>query len=100
MALSEEISESMAETLIAFRQETPFTGTAGVRSVAGFDLIGFDSDDKGVDLDCLFSRVSDAPRLAIINSNTRFFMAVNISSSEGKGESKAGRRGIGTSSIR
>jgi general secretion pathway protein K len=42
MALSAEISESMAETLIDYRTQTPFTDTAGVRKVVGFDVVGFD----------------------------------------------------------
>lgn len=46
MALSEEITESMAEGLIDYRTQTPFTDTAQVRNVVGFDTVGFDMQGR------------------------------------------------------
>lgn len=41
MALSDEITPSMADGLIERRSEKPFTDTAGVRGVKGFETLGF-----------------------------------------------------------
>lgn len=41
MALSDEITPSMADGLIERRSEKPFSDTAGVRGVKGFETLGF-----------------------------------------------------------
>lgn len=40
-ALSDEITEEMAERVIKYRERTPFEDTAGIRKVAGFETLGF-----------------------------------------------------------
>lgn len=40
-ALSDEVTEEMAERVIKYRERTPFEETAGIRKVAGFETLGF-----------------------------------------------------------
>lgn len=45
-ALSDEITEEMAERVIKYRERTPFEDTAGIRQVAGFETLGFSLQGK------------------------------------------------------
>jgi general secretion pathway protein K len=42
MALSNDITEEMAQSVIDYRQKNPFKETADIRKVSGFETIGFD----------------------------------------------------------
>ncbi|MEE9542203.1 MAG: type II secretion system minor pseudopilin GspK [Thermodesulfobacteriota bacterium] len=42
MALSVDITEALADAVIAYRKKTPFKTTADIRKVEGFEIIGFD----------------------------------------------------------
>ncbi len=46
MAISDDITESMAEDVIEYRAKKPFKSTADIRKVAGFDVTGFDIQDR------------------------------------------------------
>ena len=46
MALSNEISEQMAQGLIDYRDKNPFNDTADIRKVPGFETIGFNLQGK------------------------------------------------------
>jgi hypothetical protein len=42
MALSDDITEALADAVIDYRKKTPFKTTADIRKVEGFETIGFD----------------------------------------------------------
>jgi general secretion pathway protein K len=46
MALSNDITEEMAQSVIKYRKKIPFKVTADIRKVSGFETIGFDLQNR------------------------------------------------------